>query len=426
MKDQNKRNKPRKRDSHTGITALAQGGGHRHSKEVEAFSSQTSAQGQAAVVGERVMTSVGEVHVAQVEGSLGLDPKEHGGGDIRALHDPQDVRFYGIAYCSAWIEERAFEDEGAFFAWKQELSKRAPSEEVIFWFNINDNMDKEMLARVQRRFELHPLVREDISDVRQRPKFEEYEQSLYILLKMLTYSETKEAMEREQISIFWGRDWVLTIQEREGDVFQHLRRRLREGIGLLRKKGSDYLVYGLFSAILDQYFVVLDRLNDRIEELEDALLEQTGHRELLEDLYLLRRQLMRVRKAVWPVREIVRGMQECESPILQEEMSAYLRNLLDESMQIGDMVENARELAASLMDLHLSTVNTRMGVAMRWLAMVSLTFVPLNLIAAIYGMNFKYMPELQWRYGYFGILGLMVFIASGLTWLFYSRGWFRS
>gem|GEM_PF-327198 len=425
MKDQNKRNKPRKRDSHTGITALAQGGGHRHSKEVEAFSSQTSPQGQA-VVGGRVITSGGEADVMQVAGPLVSEPKERGGGDIHPLNDPQDSRFYGIAYCSAWLEERAFEDEEAFFAWKHELSKRAPSEELIFWFNINDNMDKEMLARVQRRFDLHPLVREDISDVRQRPKFEEYEQSLYILLKMLTYSETKEAMEREQISIFWGRDWVLTIQEHGGDVFQHLRRRLREGIGLLRKRGSDYLVYGLFSAILDRYFVVLDRLNDRIEELEDALLEQTGHRELLEDLYLLRRQLMRVRKAVWPVREIVRGMQECESPMIQEEMSAYLRNLLDESMQIGDMVENARELAASLMDLHLSTVNTRMGVAMRWLAMVSLTFVPLNLIAAIYGMNFKYMPELQWRYGYFGILGLMVLSASGLTWLFYSRGWFRS
>lgn len=411
MKDRGKQPKQGKKSLHKGILVMADGG-HRptptESVVVEKADVANSSQ------------------LARGEGPRTAEPKEHGAKDALVLDASSSGRFYGFAYCTTWLEERAFEDEEAFFVWKQSLSERAAGEEVVYWFNVNDNMDQEMLARLQKRFDLHPLVREDISDVRQRPKFEEYEQSLYLLLKMLTYSEQKEAMEREQISLFWGKDWVLTIQERGGDVFRPLRRRLREGIGLLRKRGSDYLVYGLFSAILDQYFVVLDRLNDRMEALEDALLEQTGHRELLEELYLLRRQLMRVRKAVWPVREIVRGMQESESPIIRDSLSAYLRNLLDESMQIGDMVENARELASSLMELHLSTVNARMGVAMRWLAMVSLTFVPLNLIAAIYGMNFKHMPELQWQYGYFGVLGVMVLIASGLTWLFYSLGWFRS
>lgn len=352
--------------------------------------------------------------------------REPGAGDIRGGHDDHAVLFYGFAYHPDWLEEKAFENESEFMVWREQMATRATEGEIVYWLNINDNKDKDMISRVQKAFGLHSLVREDIEDIRQRPKFEDYDQNIYLLLKMLSYNDEKQSLEREQVSIFLGKDWVLTFQEQPGDVFQHVRRRLRESVGLLRKRGADYLVYGLFSAILDQYFTVLDRLNDRIEELEDALLEQSGHRELLEELYLLRRQLIRVRKAVWPVREIVRGMQDSESTLIKENLTVYLRNLLDESMQVSDMVESARELAASLMELHLSTVNTRMGVAMKWLAMVSLTFVPLNLLAAIYGMNFKNMPELQWHYGYFGILGVMGFIAIGLLWFFYTRGWFRS
>ena len=289
----------------------------------------------------------------------------------------------------------------------------------VTWINVSGLHQVELLERLNDCFGLHPLVLEDILNTDQRPKMEDFGDYLYIVLRMLDLDKKNgNAVVSEQISLILGKNFVLTFQEREGDLFNPLRERIRNGKGRLRKMGPDYLVHALLDAIVDQYFVVLEKLGERIEFLEEELVTRptpsTLHR-----LHQLKREMIFLRKSVWPLREVIGTLERGESSLIQASTDLYLRDVYDHTIQVIDNVETFRDMLSGMLDIYLSSISNRMNEIMKVLTIISTIFIPLTFIVGLYGMNFKFMPELEWPWGYPSVLLLM----SGVTvfMLFYFR-----
>lgn len=290
------------------------------------------------------------------------------------------------------------------------------------WINVDGVHDVEQIQHIGASFGLHPLVIEDIVHTGQRPKVEDYESHLFVVLRMLRWSEKTEQIDDEQVSIALGPSWVLSFQEREGDVFDPVRERLVSNRGRIRKQGPDYLAYALIDAVVDHYFSILETLGDRIESLGEEMTENPK-REDLQAIRHMKRELLFMRKSVWPLREVLGSIQRDESELVEESTRPYLRDVYDHTIQIIDTVETFRDMVSGLMDVYLSSISNRMNEVMKVLTIIATIFIPLSFVAGLYGMNFVFMPELQWRFGYFAILGVMLSMGVGMLLYFRRRKW---
>jgi magnesium transporter len=280
----------------------------------------------------------------------------------------------------------------------------------------------EILKRIGDCYGLHPLVMEDIVNTDQRPKKEDYGDYLFIVAKMLdTSGDGKIAA--EQVSMILGDGWLLTFQEGlAGDPFEPVRERLRTAKGRIRGQGADYLAYALLDAIVDHYFVVLEKLADRVELLEEEVVA-TPTRSTIRSIHELKQEMILIRKSVWPLRELIGGLERRDSELIQEGTIIYLRDLYDHTVQIIDTVETSREMLSGMLDIYLSSEANRTNEVMKVLTVYATIFMPLTFIVGLYGMNFKYMPELEWHWGYPAVLVFMAAIAVGMLLYFRRKQW---
>jgi len=291
------------------------------------------------------------------------------------------------------------------------------------WIDVVGVHDEAVLSQIGAAQGLHPLTIEDIMNTNQRPKVEEYDHLLFIVMHMLFIPDGGEKIVREQVSLVLMEGKVISFQERDGDVFENVRDRIRKGGGRIRSMGADYLAYALVDAMVDAYFVVLEHIGDRLEELEDEVL--TGeNKEILGELHDMRRRIIELRRSVWPFREVIHRLVENPAPLIEADTVVYLRDVFDHTIRVVEMVESVRDVLSSILDLHLSMVSNRMNEVMKVLTIIATIFIPLTFVAGIYGMNFKYMPELGWRYGYPAALALMLFMFLMMVKWFKRNGWF--
>ena len=291
----------------------------------------------------------------------------------------------------------------------------------ITWINV-DGLDARVLSRLGEHFGLHPLALEDAMNVPQRPKAERYEKHYLLILQSLR--RENDTLASEQISVFFGDGWLITVQERvAGDSFNAVRAAIRQGRGRTREAGADYLAYLLLDSVVDAYFPVVEWLSERMSILEQDAVISTATTECLLSIQHVRHELLGVRRAVWPVREEVGTLMRDESGIVTGETRVFLRDAYDHAVQALELVESMRETASSVMEIYLSSQNQRLNEVMKVLTVISTIFIPLTFIASIYGMNFQFIPELHWRYGYYWALGLMLLTAAGLLAFFRRRGW---
>ncbi|RZN37031.1 MAG: magnesium/cobalt transporter CorA [Methanophagales archaeon ANME-1-THS] len=270
---------------------------------------------------------------------------------------------------------------------------------TVTWINIDGLHDVAIIEKIGKQFGFHPLLLEDILNTNQRPKMEDFEHYIYIVLKMLYYGERAHEVTAEQISLILGSHFVISFQEREDDVFTTIRERIRNAKGRIRKAGADYLAYTLIDAIVDTYFLILEHIEEKIEDIEEELVTNPTP-ETLQRIHRLKRELILLSKSVWPLREVIGGLQRAESPLIQATTSIYLRDVHDHTIQVIESIETFREMISGMVDIYLSSISNKMNEVIKVLTIIATIFIPLTFIAGIYGMNFEYMPELEWRWGY--------------------------
>lgn len=293
----------------------------------------------------------------------------------------------------------------------------------VSWINLDGIHEIDQLEAIGKVFELHPLALEDVLNTGHPPKFEEFDNHALIITKMFYFEEQDCRIMAEQISILLTEKNLLTFQERPGDVFDGVRDRLQRKTGRIRQRGADYLAYCLVDSVVDSYFHVLEKIGDRLDQLEAELISQPTQ-DLLHQVHHLKGQLGFLRKAIWPMREMVGNLLHSESGLLVESTNVFLRDLYDHAVQTLDIVESYRETASGLVDLYMSSVSQRTNEVMQVLTIMASIFIPLTFIAGIYGMNFELMPELKWRYGYPMVWGLMLLCAIGMLLFFKRKKWF--
>jgi len=327
-------------------------------------------------------------------------------------HKPDKMRIAVFDYAGPRCEERTASDPAGL---------RPPVDESVIWINVGGVHKTDVLEVFGRQFALHPLLLEDIANTDQRPKLDDYEDYFFLVVKMLTATDRGDILV-EQVSFVLGRNFVLSFQENGTDVFQPVRDRLRGGKGRMRQSGADYLLYALVDAVVDQYFAVLESVGERIEALQDQVVSDPRP-ETLKDIHALKRQLLFLRRAVWPLREAMNGLSRSECRFLHEPTKVFFRDVYDHVVQIVDTIETLREMVSSSLDTYLSSVSYRLNAVMRILTVITTIFMPLSFIASIYGMNFDYMPELRWEWGYPLILAVMGLVAAAMLLGFRRRHW---
>ena len=289
---------------------------------------------------------------------------------------------------------------------------------TITWLNVAGIHQVEVIEQLGHLLNLHPLLLEDAVNTSQRPKLEDYQEYLFIVLKMLEYDGEAGEVLVEQVSLVLGKTYLVSFQEDDSDVFAAVRTRLRAGTGRLRKSGPDYLAYALIDAIVDNYFAILEQVGEEVEEAEDEVATRSGQ-ETLHEIYRLKREMIALRRAVWPLREVLGALQRGESSLIQAGTVIYLRDVYDHTIQIIDTIESIRDIAAGMLDIYLSATSNRLNEVMKVLTIFSAIFIPMTFLAGVYGMNFHYFPELTWRWGY--ALFWLVCAGIAITLLIYFR-----
>ena len=293
----------------------------------------------------------------------------------------------------------------------------------VNWINVDGLNSLETLEKLQTHFSLHALLIEDVL-ADQRPKAEEFDDYLFFTLKMLYRIDlTCSDIDYEQISFVLGRDFLISFQEKEGDLFDGFRERIRLDQGKVRKKQGDYLLYRLIDIIVDNYYNVLDRVGDLIEETEDNVYENPTPR-TFHDIQSLKKELIYLRKALYPLREALSKIVKGESEFVQEENLRYFADVYDHVAHLIDSLDTYKDLTSSLLDIHINAMNTRMNEVMKVLTVISTIFMPLTFIVGVYGMNFDFMPELGWKCGYFGVWGVMLVVVVAMLIFFKRKKWF--
>lgn len=326
----------------------------------------------------------------------------------------EDVSLHRISYNLDALEEQAITlaDLGQF---------RTPHG-TMNWINIVGIHDADAIKQVGDLFNLHPLVLEDIMNTRQRPKLESYEDFIFVVAKLMDFLPDRREVIEEQVSMVIKDGLVITFLEEECEIFDQVRARLRTGKGKIRSRNADYLAYALLDAIVDEYFLILEAIGEDIDALEESLL-RTNSGAPLERMQALKRQMVGIRRHIWPIREVVAGLARLDSELIRPETVIFLRDVHDHTMQIAETIEAQRDILSGIQDLYLSVVNNKMNEVMKVLAGISTIFLPMTLVAGIYGMNFKFMPELEQTWGYPLALGGMGLIGVGMWIFFRTRRW---
>ncbi|MCK9275662.1 MAG: magnesium/cobalt transporter CorA [Syntrophales bacterium] len=290
---------------------------------------------------------------------------------------------------------------------------------TVTWINIDGLHDTGLIEKIGSNLGIHSLVLEDVLHTTQRPKIENYEDYILIVLRMLYYASDVHEIKSEQISIILGSHYVISFQELEGDVFEPLRERIRHNKGKIRKSGADYLAYGLLDSIIDNYFVLLEKIGIQIGELEEELSTEP-QKQTVEKIHSLKQEIIFLRKSVWPLREVIAECERTESDLIKEDLSFYLRDLYDHTIQVIDVVETYHDLLSGMLDLYLSRMSNKMNEVMKVLTIFASIFIPLTFIAGIYGMNFKYMPELEWKWSY-PVFWVVIIVAALVMLAFFKK-----
>jgi magnesium transporter len=293
---------------------------------------------------------------------------------------------------------------------------------TVTWFNIDGIHDASVIETLGTHFGLHPLILEDIMNTSQRPKLEDLGEYIYLVLKMIEFRPDCEDVSIEQMSVVFGKNFVLSFQERPGDTFDPVRERIRKGKGKIRRMGPDYLAYALLDSVVDDYFVVLERLGEQVEDLEDELVSNPK-KETLNTIHRLKREMIYLRKSVWPLREVINRMERAESPLIRKTTGIFLRDVYDHTIQVIDNIETFRDMLSGMLDMYLSSVSNRMNEVMKFLTIIGTIFIPLTFLAGVYGMNFKYFPELEMPYAYPLFWVICLVTAGGMVAWFRRRGW---
>lgn len=293
----------------------------------------------------------------------------------------------------------------------------------IHWINIEGLNDTSIIEKLGRIFNIGRLILEDILNTSKRAKADEVDDVFFTILKMIYLSEQGDKIISEQISIIMCRNYILTFQEKPGDVFDTIRDRIRMDKGPIRKKKPDYLCYAIIDAIVDNYFKVLESFEERIEDMEKTLMEKPD-KETLRQIYQIKSELIYLKKSVWPLRDVLYNMYHGEYPLISKDLNLYIKDIYEHLIEVNDNIQLFLDTISNMLDIYLSSINNKMNEVMKTLTIFSTIFIPLSFIAGVYGMNFKYMPELQFKYGYFILWGIMLSIAIGMLAVFKKRKWF--
>lgn len=320
-----------------------------------------------------------------------------------------------IAYDESSLDEQEFDRVEDCFAY--EAHNRCT------WIDIDGVHDIAALESLGKHYELHPLLLEDIANAVQRSKVERYDRKTYIVVRLLEFDPQSEEIESTQISLVLTNNTLITLKERESEVFDDVRQRIRSGRPRTRTSGIPYLAYSLLDAVVDRYFVLLERLGEHMENLEEALLVDPS-RETLNAIHRLKRELIYLRKSVWPLREAINAMLRDEDLPFHDQLHVYLRDLYDHTVQVMETIESYRDLNAGMLETYLSMVSNRMNEVMKTLTVIATLFIPLTFVAGVYGMNFEHMPELHWRWAYPALWAFMVIVAIAMLMYFKRKRWF--
>jgi magnesium transporter len=293
---------------------------------------------------------------------------------------------------------------------------------TVTWLNVDGLHDIAAIEAVGRCFGLHPLVMEDIVNTGQRPKAEDHDAYLYLVVRMLSYDVEAHRVVSEQLSVVLGNGYILSFQERRGDVFEPVRERIRKGKGALRKSGADYLAYALLDAVVDHYFVILEHLNARVEDLEEELLGDPSP-DTLKAIHAIKKEILAFHRQVWPLRDMMVQLKKGEFVHISKATRLFFQDVSDHTVRALETAESLRDSLNSLQDLYLSILSNRMNAVMKVLTIIATLFIPLTFIAGIYGMNFVHMPELSWKWGYPAVWAVMITVAAGLVVYFKKNRW---
>jgi magnesium transporter len=294
----------------------------------------------------------------------------------------------------------------------------------VTWINVSGVSQVESLEQVGKCFNIHPLVLEDILDTEQRSKIEDYETYLFIVLKALRQVSGDQEIEiqSEQVSLILGPNYVISFHEGNGDLFAPICERLLRGKGRIRKLGADFLAYSIMDLLVDNYFVELEAFSDKVESLEDEVVIRPTPKTLRE-VHRFKNDMIMLRKSLWPMREVIARLERRESPLISENLTIYLKDVYDHIIIAIETVESYRDILSGMLDIYLSSVNNRLAEIMKVLTIIATIFMPLTFVTSLYGMNFKYMPELTWHYGYYSAITLMVIIALSMLHYFRKKHW---
>ena len=326
----------------------------------------------------------------------------------------ETTRISIVDYDMDQIREQEVTEVEACFPFKAEPS--------ITWINIDGLHEVELIEKIGRYFDVHPLILEDIVHTQTRSKIEDFDQFAFIVFKMLHYDEITHEIWDEQFSIILGSNFVISFQEREDTLYDPLRERIRNPKNRIRRRGADYLAYALIDTVVDNYFVILETLQAKIETLEEELFTSMS-KESFHAINDLKRKLIALRRATSPLREIISAIQKEELSLIDESNLIFFKDIYDHTLQVQETIDIYRELVSGLHDTYLTNVNNKMNETMKTLTITATIFIPLTFLAGIYGMNFKYLPELEWRWGYFGFWGVSIAIVGLMVYYFKKKEW---
>lgn len=295
----------------------------------------------------------------------------------------------------------------------------------FYWINVEGLVDIEKITYVGSCFNIHPLILEDILNTERRPKIDVFADQIVVFFRMLMFNELKQEVESEQVSLVLKKEGVITFQEKPGDVFEPIRQRIRVQKGRVRQAASDYLTYALIDAVVDQYFIILEKIGERIDYIEEQVISSQGMQsDLLQKMYQLKKQVFFLKKSIWPLREVIENLIKEESPLIAHSIRLYFRDVYEHVIHILDTTELYRESINSIHDTYYSQVSQRMNETMKVLTVIATIFIPLTFLAGVYGMNFKWMPELQWKWAYPAIWVVMLSTALVMVIFFKKKKWF--
>lgn len=341
----------------------------------------------------------------------GLPP----GTPVLVAERAEPTRITLIDYDPQHVDVRELSDVEEGFPFR-----KTPS---VTWLNLSGLQNIEAIERIGREFGVHPLTLEDILHLNQRPKVDIFDDYVYAVVKMLQTGSGGGELDMEQVSLVVGENFVITFQEREGDVLDPLRERIAKGKGRIRKFGADYLGYAILDAIVDEYFAIVEAFEEAMEQLEDKVLTSTDEG-VAEEIHDLRSRLLSVRRHTTPLREAISSLMRAADGIIREDTLPYLRDLHDHVLRVTESLDLLRENVTGLREMYLANVSNRMNAVMKVLTVIATIFIPLTFIAGVYGMSFEYMPELKWRWGYFAVWIVMVVVAGGMVRYFRKHNWF--